>query len=77
MREYGMNKIKEGFDYTIMGHFHKPQKILVEKEGKEAYFITLGDWIANNSYGVYINGIFDLKYRQAGPEGKMNQPVNK
>ncbi len=77
MKEYAMNKIKEGFDYTVMGHFHKPQKILVKNGEKEAYFITLGDWIVNNSYGVYINEIFDLKYWQADSDAKMRQLVEK
>lgn len=61
MKEYGMEKLKEGYDFVIMGHYHKPQKIKVENGNKEGYFITLGDWIANNSYGEYINGIFELK----------------
>jgi UDP-2,3-diacylglucosamine hydrolase len=59
---YGVNKVKEGYDFVVMGHFHKPQKIEVNYDTKNGYFITLGDWIENNSYGVYINGNFDLKY---------------
>jgi len=62
MKEYGLQKLNEGFDYAIMGHYHKPQKIKISIGDKDAYFITLGDWIANNSYGEYINGIFELKY---------------
>jgi UDP-2,3-diacylglucosamine hydrolase len=61
MKQFGFEKIKEGFDYVIMGHFHKPQKIKVLNGSGEKYYITLGDWIDNNSYGVYINGVFDLK----------------
>lgn len=61
MKSFGIKKIREGFDYVIMGHFHKPQKIEVVNEDKVRYFITLGDWIVNNSYGVYINGKFDIK----------------
>lgn len=57
-RDFAETKIAEGFDYVIMGHHHKPQ--VIEFEGK--LFITLGDWIKNNSYGVYSNGNFELKF---------------
>ena len=57
MKQFGFEKIKEGFDYVVMGHFHKPQKIKVPGSIEEKYYITLGDWIENNSYGVYINGV--------------------
>lgn len=65
MKEFGVEKLKDGFDYVIMGHYHKPQKIKVEMDKRDTYFITLGDWIANNSYGEYINGIFEIKYWQS------------
>jgi len=62
MQEFGENKIKDGYDYVIMGHFHKPQQIPVVSKERTGYFITLGDWIVNNSYGVYIKGQFELKF---------------
>jgi UDP-2,3-diacylglucosamine hydrolase len=57
-RDFAETKIAEGFDYVIMGHHHKPQ--LLELNGK--FYITLGDWIKHNSYGVYSNGNFELKF---------------
>ena len=62
IREFGINKLKEGYDYVVMGHYHKPQKIEVNYGSKTGYFVTLGDWIENNSYAVYINGEFSLDY---------------
>jgi UDP-2,3-diacylglucosamine hydrolase len=60
MIEYAAAKIAEGYDFVIMGHHHKPQKI--DMAGGNKFYITLGDWIKNNSYGVYSNGQFELKF---------------
>jgi UDP-2,3-diacylglucosamine hydrolase len=58
LRDSALSKIDEGYDYVIMGHRHDPQMIKHNK----GYYINLGDWIKNNSYGVYRNGEFELKY---------------
>lgn len=57
MKEFAEKKIAEGFDYVIMGHFHKPQTFSIGK----GLYITLGDWINHNTYGEYSNGKFELK----------------
>lgn len=57
MRDFGIKKINEGFNFVIMGHRHKPLIINADK----GYYINLGDWITNFSYGLYQNGIFRLK----------------
>jgi UDP-2,3-diacylglucosamine hydrolase len=62
MKEFARKKISEGFDYVIMGHHHKPLNIEMDKPDGKGYYITLGDWIKNNSYGVYSNGNFELKF---------------
>jgi len=62
MKNYAANKIKEGYDFVIMGHYHKPSKVEIVNESRTGYFVTLGDWIVNNSYGMYIKGNFDLKF---------------
>ena len=62
MQEFAEMKIKEGYDYVVMGHFHKPQNIPVKTENnRTGYYITLGDWIKHDSYGVYSDGNFELK----------------
>lgn len=64
MKEYAVKKIEEGFDYVIMGHHHKPQNIEVRRTrgNGNGFYITLGDWIKNDSYGVFENGKFELKF---------------
>jgi UDP-2,3-diacylglucosamine hydrolase len=63
MREYAEARINEGYDYVIMGHVHRPQQIeLVTENGNKGYFVILGDWIKHDSYGVSLNGNFQLKY---------------
>jgi UDP-2,3-diacylglucosamine hydrolase len=62
MQEYAAKKIEEGFDYVIMGHFHRPQNIEIKrKDGSNGYYITLGDWIRNFTYGVFSDGKFEIK----------------
>ncbi len=56
LRDYALKKIQEGFDYVILGHRHKPE--IVKKEN--SYYINLGDWIDDFSYGVYKNSEFRL-----------------
>jgi UDP-2,3-diacylglucosamine hydrolase len=62
MKEFGVKKIEEGFDYVIMGHHHKPQNIEISRGNGKGFYITLGDWIKNDSYGVFENGNFELKF---------------
>lgn len=62
MKEFAEKKTGEGYDYVIMGHYHKPQYIEMNKPGGKGYYITLGDWIKNNSYGVFSNGNFELMF---------------
>lgn len=62
MEEYAASKIIEGFDFVVMGHYHKPQNIEVKRpDGSSGNYITLGDWIKNFSYGEYADGKFELK----------------
>jgi UDP-2,3-diacylglucosamine hydrolase len=67
MYEFAAGKIETGYDYIIMGHFHKPQNVEVKrKDNTNGYFITLGDWIKHFSYGVYSEGKFELKSWEEG-----------
>lgn len=61
MREFAMKKISNGADFVVMGHIHKPQQIQLEAGGRKGYYITLGDWINNCTYGEYSAGNFELK----------------
>jgi UDP-2,3-diacylglucosamine hydrolase len=61
MREFAEMKIKEGFDYVIMGHLHKPSDIEITAGARTGHYITLGDWLTNFSYGEFSDGVFKLK----------------
>jgi len=62
MKKFAERKIIEGYDYVIMGHVHKPQMTEIDSSGRKGYFITLGDWIKNFSYGTFAQGNFKLEY---------------
>ncbi|MCI0448824.1 MAG: UDP-2,3-diacylglucosamine diphosphatase [Chlorobi bacterium] len=61
MKEFAEKKVSEGFDYVIMGHYHKPQNEELTITNRKGYYITLGDWIKNFTYGVFANGKFEIK----------------
>lgn len=57
LMDTGLLKIREGFNFAVMGHRHKPVMV---KEEKGCY-INLGDWMKSFSYGVYTGTTFTLK----------------
>ena len=61
MKNFAESKINEGFDYVVMGHYHRPQNILIDNSSHKGYYITLGDWIKNDTYGVFSDGKFEVK----------------
>jgi UDP-2,3-diacylglucosamine hydrolase len=63
--EYATKKIEQGFDYVIFGHIHKLVKIQINS----GYYINLGDWINNYSYGVFDGNEFNLKQLNINDEG--------
>ena len=54
LKDAALLKIKDGFDFVLMGHRHKP---LFIKEGK-GFYVNLGDWMKSFSYAEFVNGIF-------------------
>lgn len=60
MRDFALIKCDEGFDYVLMGHRHLPLKIN-SKESPDRFYINLGDWMFNYTYGVFKNGKMELK----------------
>ena len=55
---FAINKFDDGVDIVIVGHSHTP----MIKQFENKYFINLGDWISNFSYGVLSNSQLSLKY---------------
>ena len=54
LKDAAFMKIKEGFDFVLMGHRHRAMML---KEGT-GYYVNLGDWMINFTYGEFTNGTF-------------------
>ncbi len=54
--EFAREKIKEGFDYVVIGHLHKP----TIKELGGGFYINTGDWLWNFTFGVFSDK-FEIK----------------
>ena len=61
MKNFAESKVGEGADFVIMGHYHRPQNITVESNGRKGQYITLGDWIKHFTYGEFSGGVFTIK----------------
>jgi UDP-2,3-diacylglucosamine hydrolase len=57
MAEFAAEKIREGYDYVVMGHNHSQSH---QKIGTGEY-INLGDWISENTYAVFDGKKMQLK----------------
>lgn len=66
MVDFAAAKIRQGFDYVIMGHNHTPS---VRNIGTGAY-VNLGDWITENTYAVFDGKQLHLKTWRARKERK-------
>ena len=49
MVDFAARKIKEGFDFVVMGHNHVPSCQTIDN----GIYINLGDWIFENTYAVF------------------------
>jgi UDP-2,3-diacylglucosamine hydrolase len=57
MGDFAAHKIKEGFDFVVMGHNHVPSQQIF---GTGVY-VNLGDWIFENTYAVFDGKTIKLK----------------
>jgi UDP-2,3-diacylglucosamine hydrolase len=57
MVEFASQKLKDGFDFVIMGHNHVPSR----KNIGNGVYINLGDWIFENTYAVFDGKKLELK----------------
>lgn len=57
MVEFAEHKIKEGFDFVIMGHNHRA----IQKQVGKGLYINLGDWINGQTYAVFDGKQLHLK----------------
>ena len=56
MKLFSREKIKQGFDYVVMGHRHKAEII----NYGNGYYINLGAWLKTPTYGIFENNQFKL-----------------
>jgi UDP-2,3-diacylglucosamine hydrolase len=57
MVDFAARKIKEGYDFVIMGHNHVPSCQTIEG----GVYVNLGDWISENTYAVFDGKNIKLK----------------
>jgi len=55
--QFAKEKFEEGVDFVIMGHTHIP----VIKEFGNKFFVNIGDWMENFTYGIYDGFQFRLE----------------
>ena len=55
--QFAKEKFEEGVDFVIMGHTHIP----VIKEFGNKFFVNIGDWMENFTYGIYDGKEFKLE----------------
>jgi UDP-2,3-diacylglucosamine hydrolase len=57
MIDFASSRIKEGFDFVVMGHNHVPSCQILDG----GTYINLGDWIFENTYAVFDGKKIKLK----------------
>jgi UDP-2,3-diacylglucosamine hydrolase len=67
MRDFAERKIKEGADFVVMGHRHRPTYDSIAN----GHYINLGDWIARPTFGRYDGNRFDLLYADSFIDGRV------
>ena len=66
LKDFAIEKIKEGFDYVVMGHRHYPHML----KDINGCYVNLGDWYKSFSYGIFRDGelklmrFYNLKNKQ-------------
>jgi len=53
---------QRGCEGVIAGHIHTPADRMVKNGDDEIRYLNCGDWVENNSYIIYNNGKFTIKY---------------
>ena len=61
MYRFALEKFHDGFDAVILGHCHKPQLREILSGDRNKTFVTLGDWITQDSYLFLDEGRFTLQ----------------
>jgi UDP-2,3-diacylglucosamine hydrolase len=62
MTEFAASRIREGFDFVVMGHHHHS----VLKRLDKGTYVNLGDWMMENTYAVFDGRTLSLRTWKAG-----------
>lgn len=57
LTDYARQKLNEGYDLVVTGHYHQP--LLRDLDGGR--LVALGDWIERRSYAVLEDGVLQLR----------------
>jgi UDP-2,3-diacylglucosamine hydrolase len=57
-RDYAKSKLDDGSDYVVIGHRHTAEHITYDN----GEYLAIGEWIRKGSYGLFENGLAQLKY---------------
>jgi UDP-2,3-diacylglucosamine hydrolase len=57
MSRYAEEKIRQGYDFVIMGHNHVPCK----RNLGSGVYVNLGDWVSERTYAVFDGTSLELK----------------
>ena len=60
MQNFAKNKIKEGFDFVVMGHKHFVERKTYQFDNHQGEYINLGEWLRNPHYGKFDGNSFEL-----------------
>lgn len=69
MTDFAERKIREGYDYVIMGHRHRP---VYENIGS-GYYVNLGDWISRPTFGRFDGKEFELLFADSFINSKIER----
>jgi len=56
MLKFSTQKIKEGYDYVVLGHSHR----VVNEKINRGFYINLGTWLIKPTYGIFNGEKFEI-----------------
>ncbi|MFY7997410.1 MAG: UDP-2,3-diacylglucosamine diphosphatase [Candidatus Kapaibacteriota bacterium] len=61
LEAFAEEKIKEGCDFVLMGHLHKPVEKRFEHETGSGLYINTGDWLNHRTYAEFDGTTLSLR----------------
>ncbi|HAR95389.1 MAG TPA: hypothetical protein DCR97_05425 [Deltaproteobacteria bacterium] len=54
-RNYGLDRLHNGYDVVVLAHSHMPDIVSFEEGGREKTYLNTGDLLTNFTYGEYTS----------------------